>query len=383
MERAIYLDNNSTTPLDPAVLEAMLPFLVTKFGNPSNPAHDYGVEAARAVEWARSQVASLIGAGEKEILFTSGATESNNLAILGAARANRGRGDHIVTTVIEHQAVLQPCKRLEREGFRVTYLPVDAAGYVRPEAVSEAITESTVLVSIMAANNEIGTLQPVRDIGRICEETGVLFHSDGVQALGKTPIDVEDLGVHLFSVSAHKMYGPKGVGALYVRRRNPAVRVEPIVYGGGHEGGFRSGTVPVPQVVALGAACELAGRLLPTEPGRLRDLRERLLRRITAEVPSAVVHGHPSATLPGLASIGFPGVDGDALIHCLHGVAVSQGASCSAGSFEPSHVLRALGVSDGLARATIRAGVGRFTTAEEVDHAAGLIVDAVKRLGPR
>jgi cysteine desulfurase len=380
MEHRIYLDHNSTTPLDPAVLAAMLPYLESKFGNPSNTVHDYGVEAARAVELARSQVAGLIGAEAKEVLFTSGATESNNLAILGAVRANRARGNHVITTAVEHKAVLYPCKQLEHEGVKVTCLPVERTGAVRAEAVREAMTDRTVLVSVMAASNEVGTLQPVRDVGRACKERGVLFHTDAVQALGKMPIDVEDLGVDLLSVSAHKMYGPKGVGALYVRRRNPAVRLEPLVYGGGQEGGLRSGTLPVPQAVGLGVACELAGKRLATEPSRLRALRDRLLRQICAEIPSAIEHGDPGNNLPGLLSVGFPAVDGDALIHCLKGVAVSQGSSCSAGSYEPSHVLRAMGVNDDLARATIRMGVGRFTTTEEVDRAAELIVEAVRRL---
>lgn len=380
MERGIYLDNNSTTPLDPAVADVMLPYFMTKFGNPSNTAHDYGVEAARAVERARSQVALLIGAEAKEVFFTSGATESNNLAILGAVRANRGRGNHVITTQIEHKAVLHPCKQLYCEGIRVTFLAVDPTGRVDAQAVAQAITNRTVLVSVMAANNEVGTLQPVREIGHICKDRGIFFHSDAVQALGRVPIDVEDLGVDLLSVSAHKMYGPKGVGALYVRNRNPSVALEPLVFGGGQEGGIRSGTVAVPNVVALGVACELARKHLATEPSQLRALRQKLLQRITSEIPDAVPHGHPTDTLPGLLNIGFPGIDGDAFIHCLNGVAVSQGASCSAGSFEPSHVLRALGVSDELARASIRMGVGRFTTADEIDRAAELIVDAVRRL---
>jgi cysteine desulfurase len=380
MERAIYLDNNSTTPLDPAVLEAMLPYFTVKFGNPSNTAHDYGVEAARAVERARSQVASLIGGDEKGVLFTAGATESNNLAVLGAVRGNRTRGEHVITTRIEHKAVLNACKQLEREGVKVTYLPVDRTGYLHADAVAEAITDRTVLVSVMAANNEVGTLEPIREIGRVCKDRGVLFHSDAVQALGRVPVDVEELGVDLLSVSGHKMYGPKGVGALHVRRRGPAVRLEPLVYGGGQEGGLRSGTVPVPSVVALGVASELAGQRLLTEPARLHELRERLRERITSGVRAAIVHGHPSFTLPGLLNIGFSGVDGDVLIHSLHGVAVSQGSSCSAGSFEPSHVLRAIGVDDELARASIRMGLGRFTTAEETDRAAELIVKAVRAL---
>ncbi len=376
----IYLDNNSTTPLDPAVVDAMLPYFTTKFGNPSNPAHDYGLEAANAVERARLQVAHLIGSEAKEILFTSGATESNNLAILGAARASRSRGNHVVTTAIEHKAVLNPCKQLEREGMRVTYLPVDRTGFVSTNDLAEAITDHTVLVSVMAANNEVGTIQPIQEIGRLCKERGILFHSDAVQALGKIPFDVEELGVDLLSISGHKIYGPKGVGALYVRSRNPAVQLEPIVYGGGQERGLRSGTVAVPSVVALGLTCELAEGNLATEPSRLRTLRDKLLSRLLSAIPTAVVHGQQGNTLPGLLNLGFPGVDGDDLIHCLKGVAVSQGSSCSSGSFEPSHVLRALGINDDLARASIRMGVGRFTTADEIDQATELIVAAVETL---
>jgi len=374
----IYLDNNSTTPLDPAVLEAMLPYFVTKFGNPSNPAHDYGLEAARAVEHARSQVAHLIGAETREIVFTSGATESNNLAILGAARASRSRGNRVVTTVIEHKAVLNPCKQLEREGMKVTYLPVDATGLVSVNDLAKAATHGTVLVSIMAANNEVGTIQPIREIGRICRERGILFHSDAVQALGKISLDVEDVGVDLLSISGHKMYGPKGVGALYVRSRHSGVELEPIVYGGGQERSLRSGTVAVPSVVALGVACEVAEGRLAAEPSRLRSLRDRLLSRILAAIPTAIMHGPRDNTLPGLLNVGFPGVDGDDLIYCLKGVAVSQGSSCSTGSFEPSHVLRAMGVADDLARASIRMGVGRFTTVHEIDRAATFIIAAVE-----
>jgi len=380
MEPSIYLDNNSTTPVDPVVLEAMLPYFTARFGNPSNTTHDAGLEAARAVEQARAQVARLIGCQAKEVIFTSGATESNNLAVLGAVRANCRRGDHVVTTSIEHKAVLQPCKQLEREGVTVTYVAVDTKGRVDPEQVSDAITERTLLVSVMAANNEVGTVQPVTEIGRICKKRGVLFHSDAVQVLGKIPLDVEKLGVDLLSVSGHKMYGPKGVGALYVRARNPSVRLDPIVYGGGQEGGLRSGTVAVPNVVGLGAACELAARHLPTDPPRLRVLRQRLLSRLVSALPGAIVHGPQSDTLPGLLNIGFPGIDGDALIHCLKGVAVSQGSSCSAGSFEPSHVLRALGVSDELARASLRFGVGRFTTEVEIDQAVDIVTKEIARL---
>jgi len=376
----IYLDNNSTTPVDPAVVEAMLPYFASKFGNPSNPAHDYGLEALRAVEHARFQVASLIGGESKEIVFTSGATESNNLAVLGAARGSRGRGNHVITTVIEHRAVLNPCRQLEREGMAVTYLPVDTRGRVSVDDLANAVTQGTVLVSVMAANNEVGTIQPIREIGRVCKERGILFHSDAVQALGKVPLNVEDFGVDLLSISGHKMYGPKGVGALFVRSRDPTVELEPIVHGGGQELGLRSGTVAVPGVVALGAACELAEGHLATESSRLRTLRNRLFELISIAIPAAIVHGPEANGLPGLLNLGFPGIDGDDLINCLKGVAVSQGSSCSARSFEPSYVLRALGIGDELARASIRIGVGRFTTASEVDEAAKRIIAAVQML---
>lgn len=381
VDRDIYLDNNSTTPLDPAVLEAMLPYFTRAFGNPSNTTHGYGVEAADAVERARSQVAALIGARPKEIVFTSGATESNNLAILGVVRRNRERGDHIITVKTEHKAVLMPCKELEREGFRVTYLSVDPYGRVTPEAVEEAITDRTLLVSVMAANNEVGTLQPIAEIGHICKERGVVFHSDAAQALGKIPFDVEQIGVDLVSISGHKMYGPKGVGALYIRMRQPQVRLAPLVHGGGQEGGLRSGTVPVPNVIGLGIACELAIERLPSESVRFRELQERLRTQILRSIPIAQVHGHPTETIPGLLSVGFQGVDGDVLIHSLQGVAISQGSSCSAGSYEPSHVLRAMGVCDDLAKATVRFGIGRFNAEAEIDRAAELVSRTISRLG--
>jgi cysteine desulfurase len=379
MDDVIYLDNNSTTPLDPAVLEVMLPYFTRAFGNPSNTAHAYGAVAAAAVEKARTQVAEVLRCRPKEIVCTSGATESNNLAILGVARKARERGDHVVTAQAEHKSVLMPCKQLEREGFRVSYLPVDRCGRVDPDDVAGALTDRTVLVSVMAANNEVGTLQPLAAIGRLCKERGVLFHTDAVQAVGKIPLDVEDLGVDLLSVSAHKAYGPKGVGALYVRGSCRRF-LTPLVHGGGQEGGLRSGTLPVANIVGLGAACELVRENLDSEPGRLRSLRERLRENLEAAVPNLVVHGDPAENLPGLLNVGFPGIDGDALVFALKRVAVSQGASCSAESFEPSHVLRAIGVSDALARASFRFGVGRFTTEDEIDRAAEFVVEALGRL---
>ncbi len=380
MDNPIYLDNNSTTPVAPVVLEAMLPYFTKHFGNPSNATHAHGERASGAVEGAREQVSSLIGARPREIVFTSGATESNNLAILGAARRYRSRGNHVVTTSVEHKSVLGPIRELEREGFLVTVLGVDSTGRLSPQGVADAITERTLLVSVMTANNEIGTLQPIDEIGRICCERGILFHTDAAQALGKIHIDVEMLGVDLLSISAHKMYGPKGVGALYVRSNGTGISIESLVYGGGQENGLRSGTLPVPNIVGLGVACQLAYDHLTTEPLRLRELRACLRDSLCAGLPDLQIHGHPSEHLPGLLSVGFPGIDGDALIHSLREIAVSQGASCSSGSFEPSHVLLAIGLSDDLARATIRFGIGRFTTAEEVDYAAAYTVRIVRRL---
>jgi cysteine desulfurase len=380
MRLPVYLDNNSTTPLDPLVLEAMLPYFTEHFGNPSNSTHSYGERASRAVENAREQVAELIGASPKEVFFTSGATESNNLAILGIFRGRRTGGDHVVTTAVEHKAVLGPCHALERDGFSVTIIGVDEAGKVDPGSIAEAITEKTVLVSVMAANNEIGTLQPLEAIGVICGERGVPFHSDAAQAIGKLAVDVDSLGLDALSISAHKVYGPKGVGALYLRDSGRRLSLEPLVYGGGQERGLRSGTLPVANIVGLGAACELARDRLASDAAHLSLLRERLKKLILEGLPEALVHGAPVSQLPGLLSVSFPGIDGDALIHSLREIAVSQGSSCATGSFEPSHVLRAIGLEDDLAKATIRFGVGRFTTEEEVDYAAEYTVSSIRRL---
>lgn len=379
MEKEVYLDNNSTTPIDPLVVEAVLPHLTEAFGNPSNTSHDYGTRAAQAVERARSQVAQLLSCRAKEVIFTSGATESNNLAILGAARKNRARGDHVVTTPIEHKSVLIPCKQLEREGFHVTYLPVDRYGQVSPDDVPKALSERTVLASVIIANNEIGTIQRLREISEACRERGVLFHSDAAQAGGKLALDVDELGVDFLSISAHKMYGPKGVGALYVRS-GCSRRIGPLLYGGGQEGGLRPGTLPVPNIVGLGIACELAYANLATEPARLNLLRERLSEKLLSVIPQMVIHGHPAGRLPGLLSIGIPGVDGDALIHTLKGLAVSQGSACAQGSFEPSHVLRAIGVGVDLARASFRFGIGRFNTEQDIDQAVERFAQAVARV---
>jgi cysteine desulfurase len=332
------------------------------------------------VDTAREQVAGLIGAAPREIVFTSGATESDNLAIKGVAAAYRSHGDHLVTVVTEHKAVLDPCRRLEREGFRVTYLPVDRFGRVTPEQVAEALTAQTTLVSVMAANNEVGTLQPIAAIGRLCKERGVLFHCDAVQAASTVRLDVEDLGVDLLSLSAHKMYGPKGVGALYVRSREPLVRLSPLFDGGGHERGLRSGTLNVPAIVGFGAACARVQEELPTEPGRLLQLRQRLHQGISGALADVTQNGHPTERLAGNLNLSFAHVDGSALLMNLREVAVSSGSACTSADPEPSYVLRALGVPEELARASLRFGLGRFNTVEEVDRVVADVVRVVTRL---
>jgi cysteine desulfurase len=380
VQTPIYLDNNATTRTDPRVVEAMLPFFSERYGNAASRTHRFGLDAEEAVKAARAQVAALIGADSAEIVFTSGATESNNLALKGVARMYRRKGNHLVTVATEHKAVLDPCKRLEQEGCEVTVLPVDRYGRVTPQQVADALTERTALVSVMAANNEVGTLQPVREIGAVCRERGVFFHTDAAQAAGKVPFDVNELNVDLASLSAHKLYGPKGVGALYVRRRNPRVRPDPILDGGGHEAGLRSGTLPVPLVVGFGVACELCRQEMAAEAERLRDLRERLRQGIQDQLEEVYLNGHPTERLPGNLNLAFAYVHSDALMLALRDVAVSSGSACTSASVEPSHVLRALGVPDELAQGSLRFGLGRFTTAEEIEYVVGAVVGAVKRL---
>ena len=380
IQRPVYLDNNATTRTDPRVVEAMLPYFTEKYGNAASRHHVFGRQAEDAVEQAREQVARLIGASPKEIVFTSGATESDNLAVKGVAGMYRRKGNHIITQATEHKAVLDPCKRLEREGFRVTVLPVDRFGRVTPEQVAETLTEQTILVSVMAANNEVGTLQPIHAVGRLCKERGVLFHTDAVQAAGREPLDVEEMGIDLLSLSAHKMYGPKGVGALYVRRRDPRVRLEPMFDGGGQEGGLRSGTLAVPNVVGFGTACELCRQELAAEAERLRRLRERLRRDIMDRLGDVTLNGHPTERLPGNLSLSFAWVRSEALLMALRDIAVSSGSACTYANLEPSHVLRALGLDEELALSTLRFGLGRFTTEEEVDTVSGAVVEAVNRL---
>ncbi|MGH7394523.1 MAG: IscS subfamily cysteine desulfurase [Candidatus Methylomirabilales bacterium] len=376
----IYMDYHSTTPVDPEVLEAMLPYFREHFGNAASRNHAFGWNAEAAVDRAREQIGSLIGCKPQEIVFTSGATESDNLAIKGVAYAMKHKGDHIVTSVIEHHAVLDSCKRLEKEGFRVTYLPVDKAGLVDPMAVEEAITDKTILVTIMYANNEIGVLQPVKEIGTICRQKGIVFHSDAVQAVGKIPARVDDLNVDFMSLTAHKMYGPKGVGALYVRMTKPPVKLVPLMDGGGHERGRRSGTLAVPGIVGLGAACVKCERVMEEESKRLVGLRERLKKGIFERLDHVYLNGHPERRLPGNCNISFEFVDGESLLMAMKEVAVSSGSACTSATLEPSYVLMALGVGEELAHSSIRFGLGRWNTEEEVDFVVEKVGERVKRL---
>ncbi|HEX2572266.1 MAG TPA: IscS subfamily cysteine desulfurase [Polyangia bacterium] len=375
----IFMDNHSTTPLDPRVLEAMMPYLTTEFGNAASRNHAFGWHAEAATEKAREQVARLIGATPKEIIWTSGATESDNLAIKGVAEFYRDKGNHIVTAQTEHKAVLDSCKRLEKQGYEVTYLPVGADGIVKPEVVAQAMKPNTILVTVMHANNEIGVVNPVEDIGKVVKEKGAIFHIDAVQSVGKIPFNVDRAKADLVSLSAHKMYGPKGVGALYVRRK-PRVRLTPIIDGGGHEKGMRSGTLNVPGIVGMGAAAELCLQEMETESRRLFALRNRLHQKITSRLAEVYINGSPEHRLPGSLNLSFAYVEGEALLMALKDVAVSSGSACTSASLEPSYVLRALGIGEELAHTSIRFGLGRFNTEEEVDFVADLVVDKVNRL---
>ena len=380
--RPIYLDHHATTPLDSAVLEAMMPYLTDKFGNASSRTHAYGWEAEEAVHQAREQVASLINAKPEEIVFTSGATESDNLALKGIARAYRDRGNHIITTTTEHRAILDACQALEAEGFDVTYVPVDRGGLVDPEDVRRAITARTILISVMYVNAEIGTIAPLADIGAMAREYGVLFHSDAVQGVGKIACNVDDLRVDLMSISAHKIYGPKGIGALYVRKTHPErIRLHPMIDGGGQERGVRSGTANVPGIVGFGKACEVCQSQWKTEAIRLRGLRQRLYDGLTARMDDIYLNGHAEPRLPGNLNVSFASVQGESLLLSLqHVAALSAGSACSSGSDEPSYVLRAIGMDDILANASIRFGLGRSTTAEDIDIVIDALVEKVGRL---
>ncbi len=376
----IYMDNHATTPMDPRVLEEMLPYFTQKFGNSASRNHSFGWEAEQGVEQARERIAKLVGATAKEIIFTSGATESDNLALKGVAEMYKEKGNHIITAVTEHKAILDTCKRLEKYGCRVTYLPVKGDGLVDLEDLKRALDDKTILVSIMFANNEIGVIQPVEQIGAICRERGVLFHSDATQAVGKVPVDVNKMKIDLMSISAHKMYGPKGIGALYVRRKNPRVQISAMIDGGGHERGMRSGTLAVPNIVGLGKACELCMQEMPEESKRLAALRDRLRSRIEKDLDEVYVNGTMEHRLPGNLNMSFAYVEGESLLMGISDIAVSSGSACTSATLEPSYVLKALGTGDDLAHSSIRFGLGRFNTEAEVDYVAAKMVEVVLRL---
>ncbi|MBX9653742.1 IscS subfamily cysteine desulfurase [bacterium] len=376
----IYLDNNATTRTDPRVVEKMLPYFTEIYGNAASRNHIFGWKAEEAVDQARSQIASLIGCSPKEIIFTSGSTESNNLAIKGVAHMYQKKGNHIITCLTEHKAVLDPCKRLEREGFRVTYLPVDKFGQISLEQLAEVMTPDTILVSIMFANNEIGTIHPVSAIGKLCKERGVIFHTDATQAVGKVPVDVDEMGIDLLSVSAHKLYGPKGSGALYVRRKDPRVRLDPIMDGGGHERGMRSGTLAVPGIVGLGEACAICHREMEKDTAHYLGLRERLHQGLSSRLEEVKLNGHPTERLPNTLNLSFAWVEGEALMMGIKDVACSSGSACTSASLEPSYVLRALGVGDELAHSSLRFGIGRFNTEADIDMTIEKVAEAVNHL---
>jgi cysteine desulfurase len=377
--KPVYLDYQATTPMDPRVLDAMMPYFIEKFGNPHSRNHHHGWEAEQAVEKARQQVADLIGADEREIIFTSGATESNNLAIAGAARFYKDRKNHIVTVSTEHKCVLDTCRHLEQEGFEITYLPVQQNGLVDLEALRRAITPKTVLVSVMAVNNEIGVIQPLAEIGKICREKGAFFHTDAAQAFGKIPLDVNAMNIDLMSISGHKIYGPKGIGALFVRRK-PRIRMIALIHGGGQERGFRSGTLPTPLCVGLGEAAAIAKREMGEETQKLTKLRDRFYDSVSKRLPEVYLNGDLKSRIPGNLNLSFAYVEGEGLMMGIKDLSVSSGSACTSASLEPSYVLRALGVTEDLAHTSLRLGFGRFTTEDEVDYAADRIVEAVQKL---
>lgn len=377
---SIYLDNNATTRVDPRVLDAMMPYFCEKFGNAASRNHQFGWEAEAGVETGRAQVAEVIGADAKEIIFTSGATESNNIAIKGVAAMYADKGKHVITQVTEHKAVIDPCKYLEQHGYRVTILPVDKTGMIDLQQLRDAMTDDTILVSIMHGNNEIGTLQPIGEIGRMCKERGVFFHTDCCQTFGKVPINVEEMGIDLLSCSGHKIHGPKGVGALYVRRKKPRVRCEAVLHGGGHERGMRSGTLNVPGIVGMGKAAELCRLGHPDEPRRLAALRDRLKAGLFERVDEIFLNGHPTQRTPNNLNVSFAYVEGESLMMGFHDIAVSSGSACTSASLEPSYVLKALGVGDELAHSSIRFSVSRFTTEAEIDYAIEKVSKSVEHL---
>lgn len=380
MKLPIYMDNHSTTPVDPRVLEKMLPFFTEKFGNSASRNHTFGWEAEEAVDHARKQIARLIHADPKELVFTSGATESDNLALKGVVEMYREKGDHIITSSTEHRAIIDTAKALEKKGVKVTYLPVDKTGMVSPEDVRNAITDKTILISIMLANNEIGTINPMKEIGKIAKEKGILFHSDATQGVGKIPVDVQEMGIDLMSFTSHKIYGPKGVGSLYVRRKAPRVRIAPMIDGGGHERGMRSGTLPVPLIVGFGEACELCEREMPTESLRIAAMRDHLQDGIMGSLEEVYLNGHPTQRLPGNLNLSFAYIEGEALLMGVKEIALSSGSACTSATLEPSYVLRALGVGSDLAHSSIRFGLGRFTTDQEVAYTIERMIKAVTHL---
>ncbi|MDH5575362.1 MAG: IscS subfamily cysteine desulfurase [Nitrospirota bacterium] len=380
MKLPIYLDNHSTTPCDPRVVETMLPYFTEKFGNAASRNHSFGWEAEEAVEAARKQIAHLIHADAKEIIFTSGATESDNLALQGVVEMYREKGDHVITSSTEHRAVIDTAKYLEKKGVKVTFLPVDKTGMVSPDDVRNAITDKTILISVMLANNEIGTINPVAAIGKVAKEKGVLFHCDATQGVGKIPVNVQEMGIDLMSFTAHKIYGPKGVGALYVRRKAPRVRLEPMMYGGGHERGMRSGTLAVPLIVGFGKACELCEQEMATESVRMAKMRDRLQEGIMKGMDEVYLNGHPTERLANNLNISFAYVEGEALLMGVKEIALSSGSACTSATLEPSYVLRALGVGSDLAHSSIRFGLGRFNTDEEVEYTIDRMIKAVTHL---
>jgi cysteine desulfurase len=376
----IYMDNHATTPLDPRVLEAMMPYLTGIFGNAASRNHSFGWEAEQGVEKAREQIAKLIGATAKEIIFTSGATESTNLAIKGVAEMYREKGNHIITQMTEHKATLDTCKRLEKSGFRITYLPVQADGLIDLEDLKRAMDDQTILVSIMYANNEIGVIQPVQEIGKLCHEKGVLFHSDAVQAIGKIPVNVLTDNIDIMSLTSHKMYGPKGVGALYVRRRNPRVQLSEQINGGGHERGMRSGTLNVPGIVGMGMAAELCMNEMATEAARQKELRDYLRNKLETALDYTQVNGNMDHHLPGNLNMSFVYVEGESLLMGINDIAVSSGSACTSATLEPSYVLKALGLGDDVAHSSIRFGLGRFNNKAEVDYVSDKVISVVQHL---
>ena len=380
MKQPIYLDYNATTPTDPRVVEAMLPFFTEIYGNAASRNHSFGWTAEEGVSKARNIIGEAIGATGKEIVFTSGATESDNMAVLGVAEFYHEKGKHIITSPIEHKAVVDPCQALEQKGYEITFLDVDEHGRIDLKQLEASIREDTVLVSLMAGNNEIGTLNPLTEIGQMTRERGVLFHCDATQGVGKIPIDVEAMNIDLLSMTAHKIYGPKGIGALYVRRKKPRVRITPIMFGGGHERGFRSGTLNVPGIVGFGKAIELAMEEISSEAERQIGLRQHLFKRMTDELDYVFLNGHPTERLPNNLNLSFGYVEGESLMMGISEIAVSSGSACTSASLEPSYVLRSMGVGDDLAHSSVRFGFGRYTTMEEVNYAADKVIGAVKRL---